>query len=447
MQPDSLVKIIDDTKLPDDKLNISQELANKLTLVSAENIVLQFGRSASEMKVIIDPQLSADCIKLNSSVLRNKGISHNMSYAIINHHHHIRLGPYIGISVSIEGKQSKPFGNQSFFISQLIEQARAMGAVCFVFGLKDVDLHKAMIRGYTYQGRSWKKRIYPLPDVIYPRSNGGSNDYALRQKLIQKGVLFFNPPGIGKWGTYKALIKNPELNKYLPDTRPIKNFNDVKEMLQKYGSVYMKPITGCQGKNIIRVSQNKCSKIYEYQFRSKQSQVHGSATSLPELDHKLRFFIHHKPYLVQQQIDLLQQDGCIMDLRVMTQKNRTGNWLVTGKVFRIGKSSSITSNISGGGRVGDVQMMLKEFFHPTTVQGIMNDIDFLALESARTLESKLGPIGELGIDIGIDHEGMIWLIEANLKPARRIFSLMQDYETRLLSVQRPIAYSVYLAGF
>lgn len=447
MQRNSLVKIIGNAKLPDNVLTLSQDLSNRFALAATENIKMHFGQSSCEMKVTIDAHLPADCIKINPSVMRNKGINHNMTYAILNNRHTIRLGPYIGISVSVEGNKSKPFGNQSYFISQLIEQAQAIGAICFAFGFKDLDLTKANIRGYTYHNQSWEKRSYPLPDVIYPRSNGGPNDYAIRQKLINRGVRFFNPPGIGKWGTYKALRKNPELVKYLPDTRPINDFNDLKEMLQKYRCVYMKPITGSQGKNIIRVNQNIRSKMYEYQYRIQQHQVNGSAASLQELEHKLRFVLNHKHYLVQQQIDLLRQDGCIMDLRVMAQKNRAGNWLVTGKVFRIGKPNSITSNISGGGKVGDVQILLNKYFPPTAVQKIIIDIDFLALETARTMESRLGPIGELGIDIGVDHKGMIWLIEANLKPARRIFSLMQDYKTRLLSVQRPIEYSVYLAGF
>jgi hypothetical protein len=39
------------------------------------------------------------------------------------------------------------------------------------------------------------------------------------------------------------------------------------------------------------------------------------------------------------------------------------------------------------------------------------------------------------------------VIEANLKPARSIFNLLEDYETRILSVRRPIEYAFFMAGF
>jgi glutathione synthase/RimK-type ligase-like ATP-grasp enzyme len=218
-------------------------------------------------------------------------------------------------------------------------------------------------------------------------------------------------------------------------------------MLNKYHHVYMKPITGSQGKNIIKVSQLGRPKSYEYQYQIKQRRVFEKAGNLQELERKLRSFMGSKRYLAQQQINLLRKDGCIMDLRVMTQKNRIGKWTVTGNAFRIGKAGSITSNISGGGSVGDVQTLLNLYFDKTQVKEIMNDIDFLALETARTMETRLGPTGELGIDIGVDQNGKIWLIEANLKPARKIFLLMKDNEARLMSVRRPIEYSIYLAGF
>lgn len=153
-------------------------------------------------------------------------------------------------------------------------------------------------------------------------------------------------------------------------------------------------------------------------------------------------------YIVQQQINLFRSEASIMDLRVMVQKGREGNWLITGKVFRIGKSGSITSNISGGGSARKIMEQLNlNFNNSREVQRIIDEVDYLALETARTIENRIGPIGELGIDIGVDQNARIWLIEANLKPARKIFSLTGDTQSRLLSVQRPVHYALYLAGF
>ena len=447
MLPDLHVKINSDAKLDVHSLLVSQDLMNKLDLTEKQAITLQFGQSRFVMNVAVDSLLPSDNLNINPAIIAKTGTQRNMPYAIIKNKQIVRIGPYIGIAANLKPDRLKPFGMQTYFIRQLIEQAQAMGAVCFAFSMKDIDIIKAQVRGLTCHNNVWVKALYPLPDVIYPRCNSEFNRYSVRQSLQKLGVRYFNPPGIGKWGTYKTLVQNPRLVQYLPDTRLINSFSDLNEMLNKYHHVYMKPITGSQGKNIIKVSQSGRPKSYEYHYQIKQRQISEKAGSLQELERKLRSFMGQKRYLAQQQIDLLRKDGCIMDLRVMTQKNRNGKWVVTGNAFRIGNVGSITSNISGGGNVGNMQELLNLYFDKTQVREIMNDVEFLALETARTLETRLGPTGELGIDIGVDRNGKIWLIEANLKPARKIFSLMKDNETRLLSVRRPIEYSIYLAGF
>lgn len=447
MQPDWQIKISGDAKLHDNTLLAGKDLIKKLDLPAKQVITLQFGQSRYPMNLVIDPLLPADHLKINPAVLDKTGLRNNSFYTIKYNKQSIRVGPYIGIAANLKPDKKKPFGGQTFFIRQLIEQAQAMGAVCFAFSLHDINFLQAQIRGFTYINNVWEKRLYPLPDVIYPRSNDEINRYISRRKLIKMGVHFFNPPGIGKWGTYNALLKNPRLIKYLPVTHLLNNFSELDKMLHKYHHVYLKPITGSQGKNIIRISQSRHPGVYEYQYQIKQRRINAKANNLKELEHHLLSSMGKKHYLAQQQINLLRRDGCIMDLRVMTQKNRTGKWLVTGKAFRIGTVGSITSNISGGGRVGDIQTMLNLYFNRKRVEEIINEVDFLALETARTLEDRLGPIGELGIDIGVDQTGKIWLIEANLKPARKIFTLIGDYETRLLSVRRPVEYCIYLAGF
>jgi hypothetical protein len=324
-----------------------------------------------------------------------------------------------------------------------------MGAICFAFRGNDINFKQAQIRGYTYHNHGWETALYPIPDVIYARCQGYAfNQHNMRAKLSRMGVHFLNPPALGKWKTYNTVAQNPALLTYLPDTRVLSQFKELDVMLKKYRHVYMKPVTGSQGKKIIRVSKNINSKAYEYQYQHDQHPVKAKAYSLEELERSLKIIMGRDRYIVQQQINLLRSGERIMDLRVMVQKDRNGDWLLTGKVFRIGKTGSITSNISGGGSASKVKDQLNRKFNDSKeVQRIMDEVDFLALETARTIEIRLGPIGELGIDIGVDQKARIWLIEANLMPARKIFSLIGDTEARLLSIQRPILYALYLAGF
>lgn len=80
-------------------------------------------------------------------------------------------------------------------------------------------------------------------------------------------------------------------------------------------------------------------------------------------------------------------------------------------------------------------------------QEIIEKLRFVAVEACRTLEGSIGSSGEMGVDIGIDKGGQVWFIEANLRPARQVFTLIGEKKTRMLSVMRPMLYCRYLAGF
>jgi len=204
MLPDLHVKISSEAKLDVHSLLVSQDLMNKLDLSEKQAITLQFGQSRFAMNVAEDPSLPSNNLKMNHAIMEKTGIQRNMPYAIIKNKQMVRVGPYIGIAANLKPDRLKPFGMQTFFIRQLIEQAQAMGAVCFAFSMKDIDLIKNQVRGYTYHNNIWEKGTYPLPDVIYPRSNSEFNRHSLRHSLMKMGVRFFNPPGIGKWGTYTS---------------------------------------------------------------------------------------------------------------------------------------------------------------------------------------------------------------------------------------------------
>lgn len=449
MRSDLLVNITGDAQLDPHTLVASQYLAEQLDLTATKSIALQVGQSSLSMSIKINAKQPAASFKMHPNLMNKMGLQNPMRYAVIKSSQRVRIGPLIGVAANLKPDIKRPFGGQSFFIRQLISQAQEMGAICFAFSGNDFHFKQAQIRGYTYHNNDWKTALYPIPDVIYPRcSNSGFNRHMLRAKLSKMGVRFINPPGLGKWATYNTVAKNSALLTYLPETRLLNQFQELEGMLKKYRHVYMKPVTGSQGKKIIRVSKNIIAKAYEYQYQHDQHPVKSKAYSLGDLERSLKIIMGRDRYIVQQQINLLRSGASIMDLRVMVQKGRKGDWLLTGKVFRIGKTGSITSNISGGGSASKVKDQLNRKFNDSKeVQRIMDEVDFLALETARTIEKRLGPIGELGIDIGVDQNARIWLIEANLMPARKIFSLIGDTEARLLSVQRPILYALYLAGF
>jgi hypothetical protein len=202
------------------------------------------------------------------------------------------------------------------------------------------------------------------------------------------------------------------------------------------------------GRNIIRVLKRKNSNIYEYQYQVNSQTRLGTSNGLNRLRQGLGRFIGKRGYIVQRRINLLRVNGGIVDVRILVQKDHTGLWSITGQACRIGRRGSITSNISSGGSASKVQTVVaKSFTDPMQRERILTEINYLALEAAHVLEANTSCMGELGIDIGIDQNGKIWFIEANLRPARKVFTLINEPATRFKSLQKPLLYAHYLAGF
>jgi hypothetical protein len=319
MQADAHIRLIGNARLPVDTLAFSEDCSSRLAKFAVENLVLYLGQSHAGFKLVTDPGLSAGTVKMNPTLMHSYGSTaiFPMPLPIST-----RVSAWVPISAfrPISSQIKQTLWKQSLFIRQLIEQAQSMGAICFAFRPQDVNFGQASIKGYTCQGYQWKKRLYPLPDVIYPRCHSGITQQAMRQKLSNRGVRFLNPPGIGKWGTYKALRFNSRLHDYLPYTCPINHPADLKAMLNKvFLRLFTNPSPVPRVKNIIRIIITRGSG-YEYQYRIQQRQIHGTAASLEKTCAGFALLLNNRRYLVQQQIDLLHLDGCIMDLRVMVQK-------------------------------------------------------------------------------------------------------------------------------
>lgn len=429
-------------------IQFDKKTAEKLKLKSGDEVLFCFGQQKSSLIVEIRNTKSNINIFLTNKDIKYFKLIVPKKYGINVKGNQIKLGPVVGVMADLFKQKAKPFGPQSFFIKQMITNGDNIGVFCFAFCPYNINLDKKIIRGYTYKNNKWFKSTFPLPDVIFPRERGYSHtNLKVRSKLEQLGCYFLNPPLIGKWETYQILSKNPMLLKYLPETELINNFNQINKMVKKHGAVYIKPVKGSQGRNIIRLRKKRNSS-YEYKYEINNHTTTGSAIDIHHLRRQLSSIMGNKRFIVQKEIDLLRNRDHIIDLRIFVQKDHTGKWSITGKACRVGRLGSITSNISSGGKGYKVESMLMRHFPDKELrEKILHDINYVSIESVKSLERAIGKIGEMGVDIGVDKKGKVWFIEANMRPARHVFNLIGETDTRLQSVIKPLLYSRYLAGF
>jgi len=445
-----LVTVISNSRLNNNVLLISKDMAVFLGLETNRTVQFFVGQYQRTLELnISNSEKNKQSITLNPVLIKRLYLRSGWKYGIRSNDDEIHIGPVVGIMAEVFNETDKPFGGQSFFIQQLLVTGRRLGEMCFAFSPYSINWNKNTIHGYSYGKNGWSRVLFPIPDVIYPREKAYSpSKLRIRKRLATKGAKFINPPLIGKWETYQRLIQNPNLVPFLPDTRLIKSFRQLDSMINKYRAVYLKPVSGSQGKNIIKVVKKKSSSTYQYQYQMNNQLHRGSTSSITKLRSSLKRVMGNRRYIIQKQINLIRSKGNILDVRILVQKDSSGEWGVTGMACRVGKNGSITSNISSGGSGRKLESVLQGSFSDEAQRAdILENIKFVAIEAAKTLEESIGQAGEMGIDIGIDKNGQIWFIEANLRPARQVFTLIGEKQIRQKSVEKPMLYAKYLAEF
>jgi glutathionylspermidine synthase len=119
--------------------------------------------------------------------------------------------------------------------------------------------------------------------------------------LAALGVTLLNPIVIGKWEAHKVISDNPALKPYLPDTKLLTKFEQVDPMVRNYQAVYLKPITGSKGQNIIRIARHKRAVGYHYQYEKNKRSVQGYANNIQQLHSALRPVMGGRQYIAQRQ--------------------------------------------------------------------------------------------------------------------------------------------------
>lgn len=320
----------------------------------------------------------------------------------------------------------------------------------YVFYPDSISWDKAIVNGYhfNFTKQKWENKQFPLPNFIYDRCFYVSVKTYLKykpfvEKIKQNKKISLLGHGLkGKWEVYEILSKNPLYMKYLPKTEKFKSHNQLLKWLS-ISPIILKPIGGSHGAGVIKVAQennnyvitgrNYYNRKITFIFQDKQKFIKW-----------INQFIGRKRFIIQQYLDLFTSYKQPFDVRVLVQKDQNGNWDITGMSVRLGDKDNITSNLHGGGKVEQLLSLLEREFDQNKANIINDEINKLVLAIPSFLENNHGNLFELGIDIGIDRQGRVWIIEVNSKPGRKVFSLLKDKEKTIKALSSPILYTEYL---
>lgn len=364
----------------------------------------------------------------------------------------LRLGPVFGILTdqTYKSESDGVFGPNTGFFEEVTRAARRAGSFVYIFTSDDVDLQNKSIKGFRYSNRKWTSNRFPLPDVIHNRLTSRrleQEDHM--QKLLNQltddyHIPLFNHRFLDKIEVTKLLSGNDKVRPYLPETITTANRTSVVSMFRKYPVLYIKPSSGSLGQGIIKITRS--SQGWKYIQNTMNGTVHGEFRKGKDA---LRFVIPRLKkgtYLIQRGIPLVRSWGQPVDFRALLQKDETDNWNVTSIVARTASSQSFVSNVAQGGKLSKVADALKSSSLPNNKVGVvqkrLREVSAIIAEAIE--DNADGIFAELGIDLGVDPTGKVWLIEINSKPSKTEDSSLTEGKIRP-SVKRMLSYVKHLA--
>ncbi|MBS4179337.1 YheC/YheD family protein [Lederbergia citrea] len=229
-----------------------------------------------------------------------------------------------------------------------------------------------------------------------------------------------------KWRDYQVMGGEETLHKYLPETQLLTK-RSLWEFMNRYNQVIIKPRHGYRGLGVSTISSLD-KDLFEIHIENRKITLTDREEVYDYLK-DLQKSHYYNRYIVQQRIPLATIDDCPFDLRVMVQRKRgSSNWVVTGKAAKVAAENFLVTNVAQN------VLPVEEAIQNSTLchiqhQSLLPEIDNIGIQAATKLNPKYRTVG---FDIGIDHNGKIWIIEANFNPVISIFDLLIDkmmYET------------------
>lgn len=435
----------------DQMLIVAKSSILGLNEYSTKKVRLQFGIRLVEVTIRFSETVKKENVYLSKNVVKQLGLPLTCEYNLAVQGDKITIGPFIGILCELTNRKlTEMLPTYRGFVNGY----RYIGGAIALFSIEGIQKEKQTISGYLYhpEKNSWEVKSLPFPGVVMsiaePSLTSSWERFHEHMKNFDAllGGRVFNYPHFSKWEMYQML--QYELSGSLPETVLYRNVEDIYNMLNKHGNIYIKPVHGRLGKRIYNVVKNGAQlkvKYDEKQGRQEKVFAHRSESHL-----FFQNYLTPGAFLIQQTIPLKTHEGSVIDFRVMVAKNEKGVWENLGIYSRYGARGQIVSNITAGGHTELAKNTLRDVWklEEREIQRVEQEMERIVLRSIEQLE-KLGyHLGNIGVDIGLDDACQLSIIEINHQNPDPYIALMANDRLAFYKCRfQLMRYGKYLEGF
>lgn len=291
------------------------------------------------------------------------------------------------------------------------------------FSPRDVDVKRKMIKAKFLINNKWVEKEISVPQFI------DASPYSFKHKRIIRFLDEHSTLSTGPIGSkdliYNKVREDGEFAHLLIPTGEHSNFEDFLNFINNHGSIVVKPTDGLRGRNIHKVTKHRNKFLVSYQQEEKK-------VRRKELEALYEEEWGPKKYILQKYVSSKTREGDPFDCRIRLEKNGRARWAVAIYLVRIGSNQKVVSNVAQGGSVTSLKPFLAANF-PDKKDEIREEIR----QIAKTLPYKFDSLydvnfSSLGLDIGIDQSGKLYLFELENGPGfefgeGRIASIKAEY--------------------
>ncbi|WP_163969625.1 YheC/YheD family protein [Oceanobacillus halotolerans] len=278
----------------------------------------------------------------------------------------------------------------------------------------DVNMNTKKVEGKMLINNKWINVHRELPPFIDITQYCFKRKYKEIINYLRKNTILSYDKGntLNKEKLQQELLKDDECSHFVIPTLKVHKFSDIEKFINKHKVIVMKPIRGERGRGIFILKKHNKNYMLGHQ---KEEKVYSSEEFKDFYDDHIK----NKRYIIQKYISSRTIQGDPFDCRIHIQKGQQGKWIVVKKFIRIGIGQQVISNVNQGGGISEVKPFLKANFGEKW-QDIAKKLDDLALILPNKIEEiKKAPIMTIGLDIGIDSTGKVYLFESNGEPTTK----------------------------
>ncbi|WP_124726907.1 YheC/YheD family protein [Staphylospora marina] len=442
---------------PSTAIVISRSLADLWGCANGQSIRVELGNKSLITRVVRG-KIKGYRIFFHPSMARQLLIPYTGQVRVAFRGKTLKLGPIIGIlTTGFTGNPVTPFGVRTFLFKGFIQGGEEEKPITYVFTPDMVDWQNRTISGwyYLHHKNGWQPIVSPFPDVVYERvPNRKAESLSHVQSCLSRlresyHCKIFNQGFFNKWSIHQLLSNHEITREFIPETVLSPSIGTLHKMLERHSMVYLKPNTGSLGMGIFRITHHPKEGYYCRFHQGTKNVLHRFRSLEKLISHYFgspqssRF----KKYLVQQGIRLIRHENRPVDFRVHMHKDGSGEWKVVAIASKAAGSGCVTTHVRTGGSILPTDELLAKTFRENA-RSVEASIRNAAILIARALEEQVnGPLGELGMDMGVDHSGRVWLFEVNSKPGRHIFQHPSYKDAGRKSAKYITDYSLKLAEF